>query len=123
MTPIKIILIILLLFALRAFIVQKSLVSIHKIIGFILFLVLLLLVLFPDLSVIVAHFVGVGRGPDLVFYFSHIFLLLLIIGLWRRSLDLKTTVTKLSRAIALQHPNRPCEESDRAGESLRRGRG
>lgn len=113
MTPIKIILIILLLVVLRAFLVQKSLVLTKRAVASLVFIFLLLLVVFPDVSTRVANFVGVGRGVDLIFYFSHLFLLLLIVGLWRRSIVLMATITKLSRAIALQNPDRPHRENDR----------
>ena len=112
MTPVKIILIILLLLVLRAFLVQKSLVLIKRMVALLMFLVLLFLVLFPDVSTSVANRVGVKRGVDLVFYFSHLFLLFLIVALWRRSIVLTETITRLSRAIALQNPRKPNELAD-----------
>jgi hypothetical protein len=114
MTPIKIILIILLLVILWAFLVQKSLVLIKRVVAFLMFFFLLLLIVFPDVSTFIAKKIGVGRGVDLLFYFSHLFLLFLIVGLWRRSTVLMGTITKLSRAIALQNPNKPQEEKDQA---------
>ena len=110
---IKIILIILLLIVLRAFLVQKSLVWIKRAVAFLMFLALLALVIFPDTSTSIANNIGVGRGVDLVFYFSHLFLLFLIVGLWRRSTVLMAIVTRLSRTIALQNPNKPREEKDK----------
>jgi hypothetical protein len=80
-----------------------------------LFLFLALLVVFPDVSTAVANAIGVGRGVDLVFYFSHLFLLFLIVSLWRRSIDLQVTVTQLARIIALQNPIKPGEK-DSHGE-------
>jgi len=111
MTPIKIILIVFLLLLLRAFLVQKSLILINRIIALVMFLFLLLLVIFPGVSTSVARLVGVGRGVDFIFYFSHLFLLFLIIGLWRRTVVLTDTVTKLSRAIALRNPRKPHDEN------------
>ncbi len=112
MTPIKIILIILLLIVLRAFLVQKSLVWVKRAVAFLMFFALLALVIFPDISTHIANKIGVGRGVDLVFYFSHLFLLFLIVGLWRRSTVLMGIVTKLSRAIALQNASKPPEEDN-----------
>jgi hypothetical protein len=63
-----------------------------------------------------AKAVGIGRGVDLVFYFSHLFLLFLIVGLWRRSIVSMNMVTKLSRAIALQNANKPHNENDQPNE-------
>jgi hypothetical protein len=116
MISIKIILTIFLLVILRAFLVQESLVLTKRVVAFSMFLVLVLLVMFPKISTCVANAVGIGRGVDLVFYFSHLFLLFLIVGLWRRSVVLMATITKLSRAIALQNANKPHNENDRAGE-------
>jgi hypothetical protein len=87
--------------------VQKSLMAIKRLAAFFMFFLLILLVVFPDVSTRIANFIGVGRGVDLIFYFSHLFLLLLIVALWRRSTVLMATITKLSRAIALQNPNMP----------------
>lgn len=113
---IKIILVIVLLIILRAFLVQKSLVLAKRVVAFSMFLFLVLLVVFPDVSTRIAKAVGVGRGVDLVFYFSHLFLLFLIVGLWRRSIVLMNTVTKLSRAIALQGAQRPQVEQEQQDE-------
>jgi hypothetical protein len=107
MISVKIILIIFLLIILRAFLVQKSLILTKRVIAFSMFLFLVLLVVFPDISTHIAKAVGIGRGVDLVFYFSHLFLLFLIVGLWRRSIVSMNMVTKLSRAIALQSARKP----------------
>lgn len=114
--PIKIILIVLLVIVLRALLVQKSLMVIKRLVAFFMFFLLLLLVLFPSVSTFVAQKIGVGRGVDLIFYFSHLFLLLLIVALWRRSAVLMATITKLSRAIALQSAGRPQEQEKQATE-------
>jgi len=117
MISIKIILIIFLLLILRAFLVQKSLILTKRVVAFSMFLILVLLVVFPDASTRIANAVGVGRGVDLVFYFSHLFILFLIVGLWRRSIVLMNTVTKLSRAIALQGAQRPQAEKEQKTEA------
>ena len=113
---IKIILIIFLLIVLRAFLVQKSLVWIKRVVAFLMFFTLLALVIFPDISTRIANNIGVGRGVDLIFYFSHLFLLFLIVGLWRRSTVLMAIATKLSRTIALQNANKPHNENDQPNE-------
>jgi hypothetical protein len=43
----------------------------------------------------------------LLFYLSHLFLLLLIVSLWRRLVGLADAVTKLTRQIAIQNANKP----------------
>ena len=117
MTPIKIILVILLVIILRALLVQKSLMMLKRLVAFLMFFLLMLLVIFPDISTKVANLIGVGRGVDLIFYFSHLFLLLLIVALWRRSTILMATITKLSRAIALQNPDIPDNEKKQPAPS------
>lgn len=110
--PIKVILILVLLIVLRAFLVQKSMMLIKRLVALFMFIFLLLLVLFPEISTRIANLIGVGRGVDLIFYFSHLFLLLLIVALWRRCTVLTATITKLSRAIALQSPHKSQVESE-----------
>lgn len=114
--PIKIILIVLLVIVLRAFLIQKSLMVVKRLVAFFMFSLLLILVLFPDISTYVAKKIGVGRGVDLIFYFSHLFLLLLIVALWRHSTVLMTTIAKLSRAIALQNPKRPGDNQKQSSQ-------
>jgi len=115
-TPIKIILLILLVIVLRAFLVQKSLVLAKRLFVFLLFFLLMFLVIFPDVSTRAAKIIGVGRGADLIFYLSHLFLFFLIAGLWRRCVALAASITELSRTIALQNTNRPQEKSEKARE-------
>ncbi len=112
MILIKIILIILLLIILRAFLVQESLLLIKRLVAFLMFFFLMILILFPDVSTRIANAIGVGRGVDLVFYFSNLFFLFLIVVLWKRTVSLMSIVTKLSRTIALQHAEKPPAESN-----------
>jgi len=114
MTPIKIILLVLLVIVLRAFLVQKSLVLAKRLFAFSLFFLLMFLVIFPDDSTRVAKIIGVGRGVDLIFYLSHLFLLFLIAGLWRRCVALAASITDLSRTIALQNANKPHAKNNQA---------
>jgi hypothetical protein len=101
MITIKIVLIVILLFILRAFLVQKSLMLVKRSVAVIMFAGLLLLVLFPDASTWLANKVGIGRGVDLLFYFAHLFFLLVAVALWRRLITLNEAVTQLTREIAI----------------------
>jgi hypothetical protein len=109
---IKVILIVLLLIILRLFLVQKKLILAKRLSAFGMFIILVLLVIYPDASNWLAHKIGVGRGVDLLFYMSHLFLLLLIVSLWRRLNLLDGTITRLSREIAIQKARKP-ENKDR----------
>lgn len=104
---IKILLILLLLIILRSFMVGRSLVLAKRLSALVLFVILLLLVLYPQASNYVAHKLGVGRGVDLLFYLAHLFVLLLIVSLWRRLVTLSDSVTKLTRQIAIDNARRP----------------
>ena len=112
MITIKIILIALLLITLRAFLVQKSLKLTKRVVAVLMFLGLLFLVLFPDVSTSIANKIGVGRGVDLLFYFAHLFFLLVTVALWRRSIALSAALTRLSREIAIQNAAKPQKETD-----------
>jgi hypothetical protein len=113
MITIKIILIAILLVILRAFLFQKSLRLIKRVVALSMFLGLLFLVLFPDISTLAANKIGVGRGVDLLFYLAHLFFLLLAVVFWRRLTLLSEVVTKLSREIAIKNAVRP-EEAEQS---------
>ena len=115
MIIIKVILIAILLFILRAFLVQKSLLLIKRAVAVIMFGGLLFLVVFPDISTWIANKVGIGRGADLLFYFAHLFFLLVAVALWRRLITLNDTVTRLAREIAIIKAERPEGTGERTG--------
>ena len=67
----------------------------------------LLLVWRPDTATTIAHWVGVGRGADLVFY---CFILAGLIVSFHLHLCIKRSnqlITELARAVALQNPINP----------------
>ncbi len=107
MIAIKVILIAILLIILRAFLVQKSLILVKRALAVVMFAGLLFLVLFPDVSTWSANKIGVGRGADLLFYFAHLFFLLVAVALWRRLITLSASVTKLAREIAIRNAEKP----------------
>ena len=57
----------------------------------------ILLILFPDYSNKIAHWVGVTRGADLVFYLSTLFFLFLIMKLYSRIRRLEQQLTEIIR--------------------------
>ena len=54
----------------------------------------ILLVLFPDTTSKIAHWAGVGRGVDLVFYLGFLFLFFVILKLYARIRRLEQHLTK-----------------------------
>jgi hypothetical protein len=111
MITIKIILILLLCVILRAFLVQKSLLLVKRVIAVAMFAGLLFMVLFPDVSTWMANKLGIGRGADLLFYFAHLFFLLIAVALWRRLITLNDAVTRLTREIAIKKAVNPGEKT------------
>lgn len=60
----------------------------------------------PDLSTQVANRLGVGRGSDLVLYFSAAALFYLVFRLTVRQEKLDKQITRLVREIALNNPKK-----------------
>ncbi len=104
---IKLLIILGLLIILRAFMVGRSLILAKRLSAFGLFVIMVLLVLFPDASNYIAHKVGVGRGVDLLIYLSILLIFLLMVSLWRRIVMLSDAVTKLTRQIAIENARKP----------------
>ncbi|MET7074504.1 DUF2304 domain-containing protein [Trueperella pyogenes] len=71
-------------------------------------------IIFPDITTRVAHFVGVGRGVDLLLYLTIIAFLSYSVVSYRRMVILENRLVELARelAIARTHP----DTLTRAGE-------
>ena len=74
----------------------------------------------------IAHFVGVGRGTDLLLYVLVIAFLLQILSSFRRNAALERQITRLARRIALDNapdpPAEPVRADDETGSDGRRDR-
>lgn len=80
----------------------------------------------------IAHFVGVGRGTDLLLYVLVIAFLLQILSSFRRNAALERQITRLARRVALddapdpdppaQSAAQPVRADDETGPGGRRGR-
>ncbi len=108
---IKILLILGLLIILRAFMVGRSLQLAKRLSAIGLFIIMVLLVLYPQASNYIADKVGVGRGVDLLIYLSILLIFLLMVSLWRRIVTLSDAVTKLTRQIAIDTARKPDEKN------------
>jgi small membrane protein len=73
------------------------------------------LVLFPDYSNKLAHWVGVGRGADLVFYGSILFFLFLIMKLYARIRRLEQQFTEITREKSITEAEENTEAKDKRG--------
>ena len=60
-----------------------------------------LLVVFPDVTTIVASKIGVGRGVDLITYLVEIGMLFMILHFYSKNVELEKQLTTLTRELAL----------------------
>lgn len=67
---------------------------------------------FPDLLTSLARLVGIGRGADLLLYLLVVAFLAFAATSYRRSRQLETQITELSRRIALLGAPRPGDAAD-----------
>lgn len=68
------------------------------------------LVLFPEVTTLVAQRVGLGRGADLIFYLFIVIALAAIFNLHLRIRANAEVITELARSIALMSARRPGQE-------------
>jgi hypothetical protein len=68
----------------------------------------------PEQANALAHWAGVGRGADLLFYLWVIITLALIMFMYLKIQRLSRRLTQLARAVALAHPRMPQEPGDPA---------
>ncbi len=61
-------------------------------------------ILFPDLTMRLAHLVGIGRGADLIFYLAILLLLFLCFNFYIRFHVLEEKLTHVVRALAIHNP-------------------
>lgn len=68
---------------------------------------LCVLAIAPDLSSVVAHCFGIGRGSDLVFYLAHLSEAFFLLILYARYQNLSLEVAELTRREALSSARAP----------------
>ena len=61
-------------------------------------------ILQPDLTTMIANLVGIGRGADLIFYLSTLFLFFLCFNYHVRFMALEERLTRIVRELAVRHP-------------------
>lgn len=70
----------------------------------------LVFIFFPELSNRVAHFLGVGRGADMIFYISILFFAFLIMKLYAKTRKLEQMITKIIRDESLKNASSSMDE-------------
>jgi small membrane protein len=72
-------------------------------------------IIFPEATSFLAHFLGIGRGEDLIIYMSLLISFYLIFRLYVAITHMEQAITEVLRAIALQHlPESVDPRSDRS---------
>jgi hypothetical protein len=74
----------------------------YRILAIGLFLTGAIFIIFPDLTTVIAHSLGVGRGADLLLYVSLIAGIHAVLLLYLRIRDLEQRIAELVRNIALR---------------------
>ena len=64
----------------------------------------------PDLLVRIAHFLGIGRGADLVLYLSILFTFLALFVIYLRFRRIDEQLTKIVRHLAIRDAETPRDE-------------
>lgn len=75
-------------------------------------------IFFPNALTHVAGFLGIGRGTDLVLYAAIVCFFVFIATTYQRFRNMETSITTLSRRIALDEAQKPwAERQDAGGEN------
>ncbi len=64
-------------------------------------LMAIIVIIFPEMANDIAHFLGVGRGADLILYSLVVAFIFLVLTLYIKSKDEQKRVVKLARQLAL----------------------
>ena len=102
-------------------IVRRNRLPFHIVLVLALLTVAALAVLFPDKTNVVAAWVGVGRGADLIGYIVQVTLLFVSLHYYTKFVHLQHQITHLVRELALlrveiearDHPSRSGQQPDR----------
>ena len=73
----------------------------YRLVALALFLAAPILIIFPDFTTVIAHALGVGRGTDLLLYFSLVAGIYVVLLMYLRIRALDQKIADLTRAIAL----------------------
>ena len=75
---------------------------VYRLMALLLFLTATILVIFPDVTTVIAHALGVGRGADLVLYVSLVTGIDVALLLYLRIRDLEQRISRLVRDVAVR---------------------
>lgn len=78
-----------------------------RMLAVLLFFTSIVMILAPDLTVLVANFLGVGRGTDLVLYLALVTGMFVALGLYAKTARLEGQITELVRSLAILNVKKP----------------
>jgi small membrane protein len=110
--PIQAILVLALALGLYLYLTRLRSTLLDRVLVFLASGAVLLLVIFPELSTVVAGWLGVGRGVDLVFYLAHAGVALVIILLYAKLRRQEDQIQILTRELALRSARVPPDAGD-----------
>ena len=90
-----------------------------RVLFFVLAVIAVVMVVRPDWANGVAHFLGVGRGADLVVYLGISGLAFLWLGLYTRQREMDVRLTELARRLAILQAEKPKQRPPRKSKSHR----
>jgi len=111
MTPIQILLILATVVVLLVYFNRLRSRLLDRVLFFVLAVLAVVMVARPDWANDVAHFLGVGRGADLVVYLGITGLAFLWLGLYTRQREMDVRLTELARRLAILQAEKPKEKT------------
>lgn len=107
MRPVQFILIVLLLGVIYVYFSRLRSGLLDRLVVLLFAAVGIIMTVVPDFTTRVANLVGVGRGVDLFFYLTILGLAFMCLLLYSKIRDLESTITNLTRAVAIKKASPP----------------
>lgn len=111
MSPIQVLLILAAVIVLLVYFNRLRSRLLDRVLFFFLAVLAVAMVVRPDWANDVAHFLGVGRGADLLAYLGITGLAFLWLGLYTRQREMDMRLTELARRLAILQAGKPKQKS------------
>jgi hypothetical protein len=111
MTPIQILLVLAAILVLLFYFNRLRSRLWDRVLFFLLAALAVIMVLRPDWANEIAHFLGVGRGADLLVYVGFTGLAFLWLGLYTRQREMDVRLTELARRLSILQAEKPKQRS------------
>jgi len=99
---------------------KRNRLPFHIVIVFAMLVAGAVAVIFPEDTHVIANFVGIGRGVDLIMYVIHVAVLFVLLHYFTKFVELERNVTTLTRELAIlraevERVAPPANQTERAG--------